>query len=633
MAEGWDLPGWLPVTGQRVFPRLRLGRISGRRVRFMFQRADGGRRHWGGSDLAEAETNLFIGLSWAPGSEAEPVRRLLARLERIVGGWWRVARPGRLVCAQPSAFRGTDERSPLCMTTPLAVSRAGRACGPDAVFEHLDRGEEARSMAAPFAAVWLDPGTGSLRAGVDAFAIGQLFAVETEHISAVSNSATLLARVFERGLDARALVGFSLFGAFHGGHTPFEGVGKIGPDQAIEFRDARPRGISAGRPATAPSTSVDELTERLRSTVIRLSDAAPDADLQLSGGLDSRLILAALPPERRRRHRAVTIGAPEAPDVRIAAAICERLGLRHEVVDVAVFDDLDADGLHRLLRRAARGFDCSANPLDKAALLMAEREADSRIWFNGQNGEILRGFYYPGQALGAAPSAARARRLLSWRLAANDLVDERLFNADVYPELRSRAEAEAVNLLCSFEGAWSASLDRFYLHERMQRWAGNGIDNLINRTGYLCPFFDRGVVETALALPHDLKRHGRAAFMALSTLDRDLADMPLDSGMRPLAIVESPLRARSAELVHFAKKAAGRIKRKLTGERRAALGSDAAALLWSRHELNARLPFSAMAATGLFDRHALEEVVTGRWLPDRPTLGFVLMAAELSEIG
>jgi asparagine synthase (glutamine-hydrolysing) len=367
----------------------------------------------------------------------------------------------------------------------------------------------------------------------------------------------------------------------------------------------------------------------VRAIATRLSDAIPDAYLQLSGGLDRRLFLAALPAERRRRHRVVTIGGSASPDVRIARAITSRLDLRHEVIDTGSVERLGAQELHDTLQAAVHGYDFASNPIDKVSLMLANRQMGGGGCFNGQNGEILRGFYFPGQPLARRPDEALAQGLIRMRLEANDRVDPSLFPPERYRESRSRAEARAVRRLVSLGATWSDALDRFYLYERMQRWAGNGLSNFLSDRVYLCPFLDPDFVTASLAVPARARSNSRAAFELLAALDPELAAIPLDSGLRPSLVVEAPLRAQLAEAGYIVDKAVARLKRSLKGGGRATLGSATVAQLWHRHRLFERLPGDSLLATGLFEPTALDALLTGRLLPDRPTLGFLLMMAEL----
>src|SRR6185312_11805000 len=321
--------------------------------------------------------NRFIGVSWRDAGPASA--DLQARLDASTAGWARTARGGSLLCLEPAGFGALEGDAPLAMNSPGAFDRAGgRLLDPEAVSALMaHRGPAAAAgFLGPFASVWIQPADRRLWGATDAFGIGQLFHVQSADGAAVSNSASLLARVFGCGVDADALTAFALFGAFLEGDTPFQGVTKVGAGGAVELAGGRATIHPGAELASNEGVTIEALAETLRETVTRMSDAAPEADLQLSGGLDSRLILAALPPDRRRRHRALTIGGSGSTDVKIARAITERCGLRARVVDTETAQDLDKDAFAALLSRAAQGFDCAANPIDKATLLLVERKLD-----------------------------------------------------------------------------------------------------------------------------------------------------------------------------------------------------------------------------------------------------------------
>ena len=48
--------------------------------------------------------------------------------------------------------------------------------------------------------------------------------------------------------------------------------------------------------------------------MIRYLEDHPDAELQLTGGLDSRILLAAIPPSMRRNSRVMTLTVPDSED-------------------------------------------------------------------------------------------------------------------------------------------------------------------------------------------------------------------------------------------------------------------------------------------------------------------------------
>jgi hypothetical protein len=86
--------------------------------------------------------------------------------------------------------------------------------------------------------------------------------------------------------------------------------------------------------APPPDETLDLLADRFRAAM-RLRTEGLDAGvrigLSLSGGLDSRAMAAALPPERAARVHAHTYGLPDSDEVRLAEAVARTAGLRQTV--------------------------------------------------------------------------------------------------------------------------------------------------------------------------------------------------------------------------------------------------------------------------------------------------------------
>lgn len=492
--------------------------------------------------------------------------------------------------------------------------------------------EALQDLAPPFNFAWVDAAAGTVEAATDLFGLGQLFFYEGEGVCAVSNSATLLGSLFSRPLDKQALIGFALFGAFQEQDSPFSDVRKVPAAHSIRLAGGVAQlsviGTTPIRPEAVPP-SISALARSTRDLMTSLSDANPDAELELSGGLDSRLILAALPADRRRRHVAMTIGSPDSSDVRIAGQIAAAVGLQHKVEDIEASSGLSGSGLQDILDHASAAYDHSANPIDKAVLVAVNKSRSSPARIGGQNGEILRGFFYTGQNVSAEPSEKMARRLVSWRLQANEFVNPLIFRRDEYAGHRAVAQGRAVQRLLSFGGPWGTALDLFYLYERMQRWAGNSAGNFLTDRAFLCPFFDPDFVRGSLALPAHAKAHSRAAYALLTELDPQLAAMPLASGTvpanAPAGLPGQRIRGASSLIGKFAR----RLARRLGAGHHTTLGSEIVRQMWHEQELYRNLPIAELDRAGLFAREPLDRLASGRWLPDRPTLGFILMMAGL----
>lgn len=475
---------------------------------------------------------------------------------------------------------------------------------------------------------------GRIQAWADRYGIGQLFLYRGDGIAAVATSATMLARLFGAPLASPALIGFALTGNFLGSATGFKGIEKVAAGTRVVITDGAARCEDAASPLAyrgEPESTLEEVTEAFVAAVRRMHAAFPDAELELSGGLDSRLILAALPPEARRGKRAMTIGPADSGDARIAAQLAEREGLAHRLVASDGFMALDADGLEALIARIVLGYDHLANPLDKLAIvsagLAAGEEPEAR--FGGQNGEILRGFYYAAQPIERPPSEELARRLLAWRLEANDRVSDELIDAGALAQSAPRVRSDILaTLLQRGEDHWWQALDRLYLTQRMPRWVGASSTNRFIARTSLYPFFDPDFVSAAMRLPGTDKRNSRAAYRMLSRIDSTLAALPLDNGITPGRAHKESFDYLASK-VNFIIKILKKANTKLRGNSKPVLGSSSAIDLWYGLSLSKRLPVKSLNGTGLVDRSAVESIArTGRRF-DRASLGWLLLVEGL----
>lgn len=186
-----------------------------------------------------------------------------------------------------------------------------------------------------------------------------------------------------------------------------------------------------------------------------------------------------------------------------------------------------------------------------------------------------------------------------------------------------------VRFLLSFEGTWGQALDQFYLAQRMQNWVGNACGARVVEYHPLFPFFDSAFVAAAMARPPVDKLNSRAAYEMLCALDTSLARRPLADGVTPASQTQTGLARKLSDLSVDAQRLVKRLRRRLAGVTRPTLGSQTVSQHWRRLALYEHLPVERLAATGLFDEAALGRVATGEWLPDRPTLGFLLAVAGL----
>jgi asparagine synthase (glutamine-hydrolysing) len=502
------------------------------------------------------------------------------------------------------------------------------------------KGTELSGVLPPFAAAHRGGAGDPVVVAADWLGMRQLYWWQGDAVAAVSTSALALAELAGAGLDRGHLALQSLIGWQVGGGTVFTGVHKLAPASAAILKGGRVR-VASYTDAVGPdesltaaplSTVVDEMAEILRGIHATYLTDHPQTVLQLTGGQDSRVLLAAIPPAQRPGVRALTLDVHGGIESRIAGRLAELSGLRHEIHWLDEQAPIDPATAHRLATEAARALDCMASPLALAPLVHAESFLAQGHRLSGAGGETARGFYYPGQPRGADSAPRLVERLAQWRLFANEAVDGEALE----PGFAASARADAVALIqAEFDGYakdWLRATDEFYLFGRTSRWAGaTGTPASVVRH-FVNPLLDRRVMQLALTPDPAAKRDSRLTGQLMRRLDPRLAAVPLDSGLVPAKLGRGGVASSVAVARVTARKAVKKVRQRLGNVRRAQLGAaEMASLVLTHWRANPEL-VAPIAATGLVRPQWMDEVLAGK--PVAPTtVAFLVNLAIAGEVG
>ncbi len=483
-------------------------------------------------------------------------------------------------------------------------------------------------LGAPFVLCGKQHPEGAFRALTDRYGLGQIFGWQGAGICAIASSALIVGRTFALGMNLDAVGEFAHLGHYLGADTAVKGVQKCTSGHSLAADQGRleTRTEFSASPQEADKSAAfcsDKGADALRESVQAYVDAYPECDIELSGGIDSRLMLAAIPISKRRNHTAVTIGSTDSPDVKIARQIAELSGMRHRVVDInAKLINLSSAELLKALRSASLKHDYAVNPIDKVAIEISRSELGVTPRLSGQNGEILRGFYYPGQPLHGGYTQSRLERLVQWRLSGNDAVQQALLRPGFQRRAKTSLTRSARQLLQPAD-SWTTALDRFYLDQRMQRWCGSAVSAAYAQRPVLMPFFHPAFVDWSLSLPAADKRGSRTACALISTLAPELSSLPFDSGPTPLQLARTGLDSKAYNALVLGRKSMQRILQKLSGLRRHNLGTHSVTSLLEKFGAIKTLDIDALHSTGIFEATVLEKIARGESGTDRATLGFL----------
>jgi asparagine synthase (glutamine-hydrolysing) len=414
-------------------------------------------------------------------------------------------------------------------------------------------------------------GEGQARFLTDAVGLKHLYITSGAGWSAAGTSALVLGAVVGADLDADAIGALALLGFLTGQRTLLAGVERVaaGHDLLLELGRGTP---VPHRRSTGTATAAGGPTV-VAAAVRRGLEADPMLGLELSGGLDSRVLLAAIPPEERRGRVAMTIGHPGDADVTIASRIAARYGLDHHVLEPLREVPTDPDVALAAAMDAGRARDHAADALAGQVLDDVERRAPAGARLTGVNGEFVRGFYYAGTARTGAVTRQRVERLARWRLFANHRTADWLLQPGQL-EVHARSLIDEMAARMAPLGAtWRTATDEYYLADRIPNWAGPGYSHGATRRPVVAPFLDPAFLAWARRTPVADRAGSRALAVTLAALDPTLATLPLVGGPRPTELARTGAAADVARGRRFAVKAAGKVHQRLRNQRRPPTGA------------------------------------------------------------
>lgn len=366
----------------------------------------------------------------------------------------------------------------------------------------------------------------------DYFAAFQLF--HDPDMRLFSTSLLAAAEALPRlSFDAQGVYEFAFNVVPTGDDTVFAEIKTLGPDAVAELgSDGRVALHAVAKPL--PETEIAmPLEERLIAHRDRLLAVVGDHVTQfgdnvhcpLSGGLDSRLVLAALRAAGCRPNVYV-YGGPGSADVRIAREIAAAEGFAIQWTDKEAWRALAPDAFAEQVEKNFQAYDGLPNygELFENGANAAAREARHQggaLSASGGCGEIFRNFFFlPARRF----TAAAVARTFFARYARGDLTplfDERAF-------LRGLER----KILGTLGRAGDASplprpvVEQIYPRYRCRAVFGREISLEARYGAYLMPFLDHRVVAEAMTLPLALKNGGRFEARLIAAIDPVLARYP-----------------------------------------------------------------------------------------------------------
>ena len=329
-----------------------------------------------------------------------------------------------------------------------------------------------------------------------------------------------------RTINQTAVYDYVVQGAPHGGTVLNEvqlfdsgTVVEMSHDRRISYR---PFPSIAADETMSLDVAARRCIEVLRSRFQVLANGfGNNISLGLSGGFDSRLILSLLLSQgvQPRLH---VYGGGDSADVGIAKEVANHRKLEIEHIDKSAFPIVAPVAFSSTV---ARNYDQSdAYPTDgifnSGADLITRQHtcANGELMLNGGGGEIFRDFFH--LPLGAVAASEIVRRFYCQFDPA--ICTGRFALRDYVADLATRINES----LCVRDGKLSRPLaEAAYAFFRCRFWMGRN-NSLNNRFGSaLTPFVDPLIVQSALAVPAQLRCNGRLQARMISLALSDIASI------------------------------------------------------------------------------------------------------------
>ncbi len=347
----------------------------------------------------------------------------------------------------------------------------------------------------------------------------------------LSSSFLALAEALPRTtIDTQGFYDYIFQEAPHGGGSIFREIRLLSSDVKLlsDSEETQEVARPIAQPASQPDEPLEDGAERclmvLRDRIASLFMHYRDRiDTALSGGYDSRLILAML---REGNYPAAlhVYGSEASEDVQVAKRIAAGEGLDLTVTNKGKRALVPADDYADLVAQNFFAFDGYPNDglFDNGADLATrlERAGEDRIALNGGGGEIYRNFFY----LPDRPYSAEA---VAWSFFSQ--YDPRVCTAG-FSNRRYQAGLAQRIAECA-HGSTEASLSRdqveyLYPYFRCRYWMGRN-NSINNRLGLAAtPFIEHAVISSALRVPLRHKTLGLLQARMIAKADPALAAYP-----------------------------------------------------------------------------------------------------------
>jgi len=392
----------------------------------------------------------------------------------------------------------------------------------------------AQSLEGFFVIVFCDPLEREVFVITDVLGARHCFIRTVGGATALSTSSLLLASLGEVALDPTGCEEFLRTGIIYEDRTLFREVKKLAPATVYRFAQGKQAGAQSywriadlNPDAFDGEKGAERLGEKLVNAVKRISKAYSNPVCDLTGGYDSRSVVAAFLSAGVPFETTVT-GDDDDADVVISKGLAKLISVPNWHFEPG--GEYALDHLKQALRLTDG--ECDLIEFARVQELHYKLSASFDVGVSGSYGEVARGDCWWDLLF---PKTGKREQLDLYKLAskrcATDPCSPQLFPPGLGLDL---VEHFAVMVSRLNRGLidWpnTTQMDHTYLMLRMQRWWGRIASSTDQIWPCLSPFVFRSVLDTALQTSVDARKNSRLVRHLLARLQPRLAAYPLEPG-------------------------------------------------------------------------------------------------------
>ncbi len=298
---------------------------------------------------------------------------------------------------------------------------------------------------------------------------------------------------------------------------------------------------------------IEQLNHHLKQAIKRQAPGDIPAGILLSGGLDSRVILAVLRDGIvDESFHTFTWGIPGADDVRFAKELAHKAGVQHH------YFELRPDWLLDMAAEGVRATDGLGNVINLHAMATLKEESEfAKIIYKGFMGDAMFGFALKRQFWGDYPPSVETDVHLqvhnSQGVVYYTPAEEKQLYTDAFRVRVGTQVMDEYHAGMQRAGVTQLANQRLYfdLTQRVPRMTINGVEVTRSRTMVRLPFADNDLLDFALTVPPGFQFERHLMQMAFVQAYPKLAKVPFTGTGLPMLACAREVRIRAQRLLRW----------------------------------------------------------------------------------